>query len=379
MEKIHDRKPWLTGIRRVVIKIGSGILTSSDDGGLDLDHIQSLADNLSSVVGDGYEIIIVSSGAIAAGKIKLGFKGGIRSIPEKQAAAAVGQARLMWVYEKSFGSNGLRVAQILLTRDDLSDRRRFLNARNTLFTLLNMEVIPIINENDTVAIEEIKFGDNDNLSALVTNLVQADLLINLTDTEGFFNADPKRDPKAELISLVVKIDSEIEGYASLHTSATGTGGMTSKLQAAKMASAFGCPMVIVNGGIPTIVQEVLEGKDVGTLILPRENKVSSWKHWIAYTLRPSGGIIVDNGARKVIVEDGKSLLPSGIIDVEGDFERGEAIRCSGPDRNEFARGLVNYSASEILKIKGLKTSQIESRLGYKYYDEIIHRDDLVLL
>ena len=379
MERIHDRKPWLTGIRRVVIKIGSGILTSSDDGGLDLDHIQSLADNLSSVVGDGYEIIIVTSGAIAAGKIKLGFKGGIRSIPEKQAAAAVGQARLMWVYEKSFGSNGLRVAQILLTRDDLSDRRRFLNARNTLFTLLNMEVIPIINENDTVAIEEIKFGDNDNLSALVTNLVQADLLINLTDTEGLFNADPKRDPKAELISLVVKIDSEIEGYASLHTSATGTGGMTSKLQAAKMASAFGCPMVIVNGGIPTIVQEVLEGKEVGTLILPRENKVSSWKHWIAYTLRPSGGIIVDNGARKVIVEDGKSLLPSGIIDVEGDFERGEAIRCSGPGRNEFARGLVNYSASEILKIKGLKTSQIESRLGYKYYDEIIHRDDLVLL
>jgi glutamate 5-kinase len=379
MERVHDRKPWLNGIRRVVIKIGSGILTSSDDGGLDLDHIQSLADNLSSVVGDGYEIIIVTSGAIAAGKIKLGFKGGIRSIPEKQAAAAVGQARLMWVYEKSFGSNGLRVAQILLTRDDLSDRRRFLNARNTLFTLLNMEVIPIINENDTVAIEEIKFGDNDNLSALVTNLVQADLLINLTDTEGLFNADPKRNPKAELISLVVKIDSEIEGYASLHTSATGTGGMTSKLQAAKMASAFGCPMVIVNGGIPTIVQEVLEGKEVGTLILPRDNKVSSWKHWIAYTLRPSGGIIVDGGARKVIVEDGKSLLPSGIIDVEGDFERGEAIRCSGPDRNEFARGLVNYSASEILKIKGLKTSQIESRLGYKYNDEIIHRDDLVLL
>jgi glutamate 5-kinase len=379
MKRTHDRKSWLKGVRRVVVKIGSGILTSSDAGGLDQAHIQCLADNLSAVVREGYELIMVSSGAIAAGRKKLGFKNGLRSIPEKQAAAAVGQAGLMWVYEKSFGNNRLKVAQILLTRDDLSDRRRFLNARNTLFTLLKMGVIPIINENDTVITDEIKFGDNDNLSALVTNLVQADILINLSDIDGLFNADPKMDSRAELVDLVAKIDAEIEGFVSHHISDTGTGGMASKLQAAKMASAFGVPMVIANGTTATIVQEILEGRHRGTLFLPRKNKVNSWKHWIAYTLRPSGWIIVDTGARKVIIEGGKSLLPSGIIEVEGKFERGEAIRCSGTDRVEFARGLVNYSASEILKIKGLKTTQIESKLGYKYYDEIIHRDDLVLI
>jgi glutamate 5-kinase len=374
-----DRRELLQNCKRIVVKIGSGVLTSHSFNGLDIEYIESLVDCLSLIVLRGYELVIVTSGAIIAGVKKLGLKGRPRSIPEKQAAAAVGQAMLMWVYERSFAKNGLQVAQILLTREDLSDRRRFLNARSTLLTLLNMGVVPIINENDSVVIDEIKFGDNDNLSALTTNLIQADLLIILTDLDGLYDADPKRDPNAKLIPVVREINDKIESYAGLHPSSTGTGGMISKLQAAKMASAFGVPTVIANGRIATTVSEIIEGRDIGTLILPKENRVSSWKYWIAYTLLPSGLLIVDDGAREVIMKEGKSLLPSGISDVEGEFDRGESVGCAGPDRKEFARGLVNYSSSEIRKIKGLKTSQIESILGYKYYDEVIHRDDLVLL
>jgi glutamate 5-kinase len=322
---------------------------------------------------------MVSSGAIAAGRKELGIDGKPRTIPLKQAAAAVGQTRLMRAYEEAFALHNHKVAQILLTRDDLADRQRFLNARATLDTLLDCGIIPIINENDTVAVDEIKFGDNDNLSALVTNLTEADLLVILTDIEGLYDKDPRANPDARLIPVVRSITREMELGAGGAGSAVGTGGMATKLIAARKVGRSGVPAIIINGMTPGLLGKALAGEDVGTLFLAAREVLNRRKHWIAYTLRPRGKIVVDGGAAEVLHQHGRSLLPSGIIQIEGEFQRGACVRVCGPDGKEFARGIADYSNQEIAKVLGYKSREIEEILGYRYGDEIIHRDNLVIL
>ena len=374
-----NRKTIFSKSRRIVIKVGSAVLTSSEQG-LDQDRIERLASDISSIMGQGREVVLVSSGAIAAGLAKLGLqktKGMPLSL--KQAAAAIGQSGLMWMYEKTFGTHGKKVAQVLLTREDLSNRTRFLNARNTLQTLLDYDVIPIINENDTVSVDEIKFGDNDNLSSMVVHLTDADLLIILSDIDGLYTADPKIDASAKLIPVVEKITAEMERSAGDAHTSLGTGGMRSKLMTAKKVGAFGAPMVILNGRKNGVLQALFEGAAVGTLFLPKPEKQDSRKHWIAYTVCSNGRVMVDDGALEALMNKGKSLLPGGIARVEGSFKVGDCVTCIDRSENAFARGLVKYSSADLDRIKGLKTSQIESVLGHKDYDEVIHRDDLVIL
>ncbi len=374
-----NRKTIFSKSRRIVIKVGSAVLTSSEQG-LDQDRIERLASDISSIMGQGREVVLVSSGAIAAGLAKLGLKK-TKSMPLslKQAAAAIGQSGLMWMYEKTFGMHGKKVAQVLLTREDLSNRTRFLNARNTLQTLLGYGVIPIINENDTVSVDEIKFGDNDNLSSMVVHLTDADLLIILSDIDGLYTADPKIDSSAELIPFVEKITAEMERSAGDAHTSLGTGGMRSKLMTAKKVGVFGAPMVILNGKKNGVLQTLFEGAAVGTLFLPKPEKQDSRKHWIAYTVCSNGRVMVDDGALEALMNKGKSLLPGGIERVEGSFKIGDCVTCIDRSGNAFARGLVKYSSADLDRIKGLKTSQIESVLGHKDYDEVIHRDDLVIL
>ena len=372
------RKKILGRVKRIVVKVGSSILASVEKG-LHYGVFSHLTKEISDLKRQGYEFVLVSSGAIAAGMEKLGYKTRPQSITQKQATAAVGQSRLMNIYEGQFSRYQQMVAQVLLTHDDLSHRRRFLNARNTLLTLLELGIIPIVNENDTVVVDEIKFGDNDNLSALITNLIEADLLIILTNIDGLCDADPRYHPQARCIPLVKDIDVDMGGIIGDTDGEWNVGGMVSKIQAAKKASRFGIPTVIARGTRAEVLHQILKGKEVGTLILPKKEVLSSRKHWIAFNLKPKGDVVVDEGAKKAIVQKGKSLLPSGVVKVKGSFDRGDPVSCLGPRGKEFARGLVNYSASELERIRGLKSEQIETALGYKYCDEIIHRDDLVLL
>ncbi len=352
------RSKYLHNIKRLVIKIGSRTLTAGESD-LDRATIGRLAAQVAGLRARGLEVVIVSSGAVAAGRKDLGLTGRPKTIPQKQAAAAVGQSRLMRAYEEAFAPFGSAVGQVLLTREDLADRQRFLNARATIDTLLYFGIIPIINENDTVVVEEIKFGDNDNLSALVTTLTEAQLLIILTDIEGFYSADPHESPAAQLVPLVRAITREVEQAAGGSASSVGTGGMTTKLAAAKKVGRSGVPTLMVNGSAPDIITRAMAGEEVGTLFLPSGKSINRRKHWIAYTLRPAGRIIVDQGAREVLSRQGKSLLPSGGV--------------------EFARGIADYSHAEVEKILGHKSAEIEQILGYRYGDEIIHRDNLVVL
>ena len=372
------RKKILGKARRIVVKVGSSILASVEKG-LHYEVFSHLTKEISDLKRQGYEIVLVSSGAIAAGMEKLGYKTRPQAITQKQATAAVGQTRLMNIYENYFSRFQQMVAQVLLTHDDLSHRRRFLNARNTLLTLLELGIIPIINENDTVAVDEIKFGDNDNLSALITNLIGADLLIILTDIEGLCDSDPRVNPNARCIPLVEDTDVDMGGIVGETKSEMSVGGMISKVKAARKASRFGIPTVVARGTKEGVLHQILKGKEIGTLILPKREALSSRKHWIAFNPKPKGDVIVDDGAKKAIVQRGKSLLPSGVVKIKGSFDRGDLVTCLGPRGKEFARGLVNYSAPELEKIKGLRSDQIESVLGYKYSDEAIHRDDLVVL
>ncbi len=374
-----SRKTIFSQARRIVIKIGSAVLTSSELG-LDQGRIERLAADISTIMSQGRQVIVVSSGAIAAGLAKLGLKKKrVMPLSLKQAAASVGQSSLMWMYEKTFGAHGHKVAQVLLTRDDLSNRTRFLNARSTLQTLLDFKVVPIINENDTVSVDEIKFGDNDNLSGMVVHLTDADLLVILSDIDGLYTADPKFDSSAELIPIVEKITIEIERGAGGTRSQVGTGGMRSKILTAKKVGAYGAPMVIVNGKKNGVLPALFEGREVGTLFLPKPEKQDSRKHWIAYTVSSAGRLMIDDGGREALVHKGRSLLPGGIVKVEGNFKIGDCVTCVDRAGTAFARGLVKYSAPELELIKGLKTSQISSVLGHKDYDEVIHRDDLVIL
>ncbi|HIJ80785.1 MAG TPA: glutamate 5-kinase [Desulfuromonadales bacterium] len=372
------RNEILKTVKRVVIKIGSRVLTD-DDNALDMAIIGRICGEIAELRQRGLQVVVVSSGAIAAGRNELGLSGKPRTIPHKQAAAAVGQMRLMHAYQQALSPHDLKAAQVLLTSEDLGSRQRFLNARATLDALLGFGIIPIINENDTVAVEEIKFGDNDNLSALVTNVAEAHLLLILTDIEGFYTADPRTNPAAKLIPLVAAITRDVEKAAGGSGSSIGTGGMASKIAAAKKAGKNGVATIMVCGKREGVIRATMQGQTVGTLFLPATTGVSRRKHWIAYTLKPSGKVVVDEGARNVLVKKGKSLLPSGVIRVEGRFERGACVRVCGPDGIEFARGLSDYSSGETARIAGCRSSDIEHLLGFHYGDVVIHRDNLVLL
>jgi glutamate 5-kinase len=376
-ERQEIRKDLFGRIKRCVIKVGTGVLTRDED--IDVKVINRLAREMSWLMDEGYEVILVSSGAIGSGVKKMGVIERPAQIPEKQAVAAVGQPSLMLAYEKAFGRHKKRVAQILLTRDDLCNRKRHLNARNTLNVLLGWQVLPIINENDTVVVDELKFGDNDNLSAMITHLMDAQILISLTDTDGLYDKDPQANEDASLVPLVSKIDRALERAASDIPGAFGMGGMSSKVQTAKKVTTSGIPMIIASGLKPNVLKSLFQGKDVGTLFLPTRQRMASRKCWIAFTLKEKGAIRVDKGAARAICEQGKSLLPIGITEVEGDFGEGAMVCCLDPDGVPVARGLVNYGAADIRRLKGLRTSQIEKALGHKHYDEVIHRDNLVMI
>jgi len=323
---------------------------------------------------------VVSSGAVAAGMTRLGRRDRPKTIPEKQALAAVGQIKLMALYERHFSKFDKSVAQVLLTHEDLANRQRYINAKHTFQMLLDSSIIPIVNENDTVAVEEMKFGDNDHLSALVATLLEADWLVILSDVEGVYDKDPRAFKDAQLIPLIAESKGLSQTLAGASRSAVGTGGMTTKLDAAEKAAAAGIPTVIASGLQSGVLAKVFSEKEAcGTLILPDANRMTSRKHWIAYNLKTAGEIVVDQGAREAVVQKGKSLLPSGLREVRGAFGVGECVRCVDLDGREFARGLVNYSAQELNQIKGLHTSKIEKVLGYRGSDEVIHRDDLVVL
>ncbi|MGB8991347.1 MAG: glutamate 5-kinase [Desulfobaccales bacterium] len=371
------RQAYLSKTRRVVLKLGSAVLTAPD--GLNQPLIQRLVGEIGRLLSGEREFIIVSSGAIAAGCRKLGLESRPTGIPQAQAVAAAGQSTLILTYEEAFAEFGLKVAQILLTHDDLESRHRFLNARNTLLTLLQWRVVPIINENDTVVTDELKFGDNDNLAALICNLAGADLLILLTDTDGLYDKDPREHPDARLIHLVETIDAGIEKAAGKRPGTLGRGGMVSKLSAAKKAGAAGLPTLIANGLTPGILGKIFAGEEVGTLFLPQEQKLSSRQYWLAYNVTPKGAILVDYGAREALVNRNKSLLPAGILEVFGGFRKGDAVHLMDADGKPFAVGLTNYSAREITRIKGRQSQEISQTLGGpKGYDEVIHRDNLVI-
>ena len=372
------RQEVLGSVRRIVVKIGSRLLAPKGRG-LQTAWIEQLARDVAALRGRGCDVIIVSSGAIAAGIERLGLAERPTTIARKQAAAAVGQGRLMASYDAAFSAAGLTVAQVLLTHGDLADRKRFVNARTTLTTLLEAGVVPIINENDTVAVEELKFGENDYLASLVTNLAGAQLFVILSGVEGFCTGDPTRDPSAALIPLVTEITPLLEAHAKSTGSAEGTGGMVPKLAAAKQATAHGAATIIAGGQRPNVLTDLLAGQEIGTLFLPTKERLKSRKHWIAYTLHAKGRLHLDEGAARALRQQGRSLLPSGVREVEGRFRAGEAVSCVGPDGQEVARGLSNYSADEVAKIRGAKSREITDRLGYKLYDEVIHRDNLVVL
>jgi len=372
------RRELLKSVKRVVIKIGSRVLTGVD-GGLDHGVIGRICGDMALLREQGKQVVVVSSGAIAAGRSELGLTEKSRTIPQKQAAAAIGQTRLMRAYEEALAPHDLKAAQLLLTSEDLGSRQRFLNARATIDTLLGFGIIPVINENDTVVVDEIKFGDNDNLSALVTNVAESDLLLILTDVEGLYSADPGVNPDARLIPLVQDITRELERAAGGSASGVGTGGMATKVAAAKKAGKNGVPTILVAGKRAGIISAAMLGEEVGTLFLPHDAGLNRRKHWIAYTLKPAGRVIVDDGARNVLQRKGKSLLPSGVVGVDGRFERGACVRICGTDGSEFARGLSDYSSSEIARLAGHNSSEIEALLGYRYADVVIHRDNLVVL
>jgi glutamate 5-kinase len=378
MTPLEHKREILRRVRRVVVKIGSQILSSSE--GIEESRLRALVRELAALHDQKKEVVVVSSGAVAAGMTRLGRKERPKTIPEKQALAAVGQIKLMALYERYFSKFDKSVAQVLLTHADLANRQRYINAKHTFQMLLESSIVPIVNENDTVAVEEMKFGDNDHLSALVATLLDADLLVILSDVEGVYDRDPRLFSDAQLISLIADIKQAKNVFNGAKPSALGTGGIATKLAAGEEAALAGIPTMITNGLTNRPIGRVFDsGEEVGTLILPDQNRLTHRKHWIAFNLKPAGDIVVDGGAREALVQKGRSLLPSGLQEIRGSFGVGECVRCLDASGREFARGLVNYSAQELNQITGLHTSKIEKILGYKAYDEIIHRDDLVVL
>ena len=373
-----DRKD-LKNAKRIVVKVGSSTITHAN-GKCDFSRIDKLARELSDWQNQDKEMILVTSGAVAVGVDRLGLPGKPKTIPGKQAAAAVGQGILMHTYEKIFAEYGQVVAQVLLTRMETIDRHRYTNARNTFMELLRQRVIPIVNENDVVALDELKIGDNDNMSALVASIVDADLVIILSDVDGLYTANPQTHPDAKLVSRVEEITPEIEASAGGAGSSVGTGGMFTKIQAAKNATTSGINLVIASGSEKEAISRILEGEEVGTLFVSKENRLQFRKRWLAFGSRIMGRVIVDSGCEQAIKKAGGcSILPVGIAAVEGDFEAGNTVSVVTAGGREIARGLSHYSSDELKKIAGCQTAEIEECLGHKAFGEGIHRDDLVIL
>ncbi len=363
--------------KRLVVKLGTHTLTRTS-GRLDRKNIGRLVEELTEIRREGREVILVTSGAIAAGLEALGIKRRPFDLPTLQAAASVGQVRLMELYGGLFAEQGTSVGQVLLTQYDITHRQHYLNARNTMERLLELKVIPVVNENDTVAVEEIRFGDNDRLAALVTGLVQADLLMMLTDTDGLFTADPQTSPDARLISKVEEITPEIESLAEGTRSSYATGGMATKLEAARIATWSGAGVLILNGRKKRAMSRALSGVEEGTYFPPRRKKLAGRKKWIAFGPRPAGSVVIDEGATSAILHYGKSLLAAGVLEVNGDFNSGDMVEVVGIDGNVLARGLVSYSSDELRAIKGMKSRDAARVLGGSC-KEAIHRDCLVVL
>ena len=380
-EKIHSARQTITGARRIVVKIGSGILVNEDHH-LDEERIGTLVEDLAHLLANKVQLVLVSSGAVAAGAPIMGLEKQDKTIPQKQACAALGQSRLMALYERLFSRHGFHTAQILLTQDDVRNRERYLNAKNTFETLLSAGILPVVNENDTVVVEEIKFGDNDNLSAQVAALVQADLLVILSSIGGFYDKDltevKENEKPVAVIEQITEDHFQHVQDQKIRNRIT-TGGMKSKLMAIQKAAHYGLPSVLANGLSEGILQRILKGEEEGTLFLAKKERLSARKHWILHSLVPLGSLTVDEGALRAIFEQGGSLLPIGITAVSGEFRSGNAVQVLGPDGTEVARGLSHYSSSEVQMIQGRKSEEIESLLGYSYYDEVVHRNDLVLL
>ncbi len=363
---------------RVIVKIGSALLTGGGRG-LDVERITGWVEQIASLRQRAIEVVLVSSGSVAEGMRRLGWSCRPHALHELQAAASVGQMGLVRTYETLFEQHGIKTAQILLTHDDLSDRQRYLNARSTLLTLLSLGVVPIINENDTVATEEIRFGDNDTLGALVANLLNAELLLILTDQQGLYERDPGLDPQAQLVREASIDDPRLSAMVGESRSGLGRGGMVTKLRAARLASRSGTATVIAAGRENHAITRVCAGEDLGTFLIPGLSPLLARKRWLAGQLKPKGRLTVDDGAARVLRESGRSLLPVGTIGVSGDFERGDLVACIDPSGREIARGLVNYGSKECLKLVRQPSQNIETLLGYVDEPELIHRDNLVLV
>ncbi|MDG9922206.1 MULTISPECIES: glutamate 5-kinase [unclassified Pseudomonas] len=368
----------VTGAQRWVVKIGSALLTA-DGRGLDRSAMAVWVEQMVALREAGVELVLVSSGAVAAGMSRLGWSARPSAMHELQAAAAIGQMVLVQAWESSFAEHGSHTAQVLLTHDDLSDRKRYLNARSTLRTLVDLGVVPVINENDTVVTDEIRFGDNDTLAALVANLVEADLLVILTDRDGMFDADPRHNPDAQLIFEARADDPSLDAVAGGTGGALGRGGMQTKLRAARLAARSGAHTVIVGGRIERVLDRLKAGERLGTLLAPERGLLAARKQWLAGHLQTRGTLVLDAGAVKALAVDHKSLLPVGVREVQGSFRRGEMVVCVGPDGREVARGLANYSALEAQKIVGQPSDAIEKLLGYVDEPELVHRDNLILV
>ncbi len=367
----------LSQSKRIVIKIGSILLVDGESGAIHRDWLNALAEDVARCRARGQDVILVSSGAIAAGRQRLGFEGRALRLEEQQAAAAAGMLRLAHAYEDALAEHEVTLAQVLLTLDDTENRRRYLNARSTLNTLLKAGAVPLINENDTVATDEIRVGDNDRLAARVAAMISADVLVLLSDIDGLYTADPLSDKNAELVPVVEEITPEIDAMAGKAVSSVGTGGMVTKLSAARVAMGAGCRMVITKGQVDHPIRALEEGARC-TWFLPHSTPRAARKHWIAGSLKPLGSIIIDAGAETALSK-GKSLLPAGVTAVEGSFERGDPVVILSHDKRRLAQGLCAYSSEDIGTIKGHKTGEIESLLGYRGRDEVMHRDDMVLL
>ncbi len=367
---------------RIVIKLGSLVVTTAD-GEVDVANLSRLAEQICELTRAGKEVVLITSGAIRAGRNQLGIHDRSLDLPARQAAAAIGQIELMWRYREIFGGFGQPIAQVLLTQAELSDFRRYLHLRNTLTTLIcEYHVVPVLNENDSVSAEGAQIGENDRLASVVASKLDADLLLSLSDVAGYYDGDPNRRKDARLISVVTEITPEMEAQAADTAGPAGRGGMRTKVEAAKLAMNAGVIMVIAAGRERDVIRRIMAGEDVGTIFVPKAAKMRSRKRWIAYAAVPKGKVLVDDGAAKALLEAGKSLLPVGVVSVEGEFEAGDMVSVwmpDGSDRREIARGLVNYGSEELRKIQGCKSKDIHRLLGHRDFDEAIHRDNLVVL
>ncbi len=371
------RQEVINAAHTIVVKVGTNVLAGSD-GRLNQERIQALSDQLHRIRASGRKVVLVSSGAIGAGIGRMNLGARPTDLRQLQACAAIGQNFLMRGYQECLDRHGTHAAQILLTAGDFDNRTRYLNMRNTILTLFEWQVLPIINENDTVSVDELRFGDNDALAALVTNLIQAPLLILLSVVDGLYGSDPRTNPRAELVRTVSEVDDRVLSMAGDSHSQLGTGGMRTKIRSARLVTQAGESVILANGSTPGVLDAIMAAEPVGTLFLPLRNSISAWKRWLGYTARTRGKLVVDHGAREAVENRGRSLLPIGVVQVIGNFSKGDVVALTDAQGEEFARGLTNYAAADATRIMGLRTDQIGAILDVVPYEELVHRDNLVV-